>query len=226
LDGTVTCLVRGPASRYPRGFIWLIPAWFVIFSAAALAVGRSASGRLPSWLALTEIGGLAISAVTAICVLATVRNAAFRANEHGICLGLSTKRRRPKLRQVQLAWPEIAQLRIVPRHYGALLEITLGPAARIVHRPGLGRQAMMLLGMLIMPFAFGRGSPALTCPRMDPPRYRLKICDISGPDLCLALDSVKPDGLGVRVVPTKAALRFSPAPPRGSATRRPPTPVA
>ncbi len=225
MEDTVTCLVRGPASRYPRGFIWLIPAWFVILSLAALAVGRSASGGLPLWLGLAEIGGLAIALGTVLCVLATVRQPAFRADKHGICLGVSTSRRRPKLRQVQLVWPEVAQLRIVPRHYGALLEITLGPAARIVHRPGPGRQALLLLGMLIMPFAFGRSSPALTSPRMDPPRYRLKICDMSSAELRLALDSVKPDGLGVRVLPSKAALRFSAAPPRKPFTRQPPTPV-
>jgi hypothetical protein len=222
LGDTVTCLVRGPASRYPRGFIWLIPAWFVILTLAVLAVGRGASGRLPFWLGLTEIGGLAIAAVTAICVLATVRKPAFRADQHGICLGVGTSRRRPKHRQVQLTWPEIAQLRIVSRHYGALLEITLGPAARIVHRPGLGRQALMVLGMLIMPFAFGRGSPALTCPRMDPPRYRVKICDVTSADLLVALDSVKPDGVRLQ----SGKLRFFVAPLPGAVTRRPPTPVA
>jgi hypothetical protein len=225
LENTVTCLVRGPASRYPRGFMWLIPAWFVILTLAALAIGRIASGALPVWLGIAEIGGLTIATITALCVLITTRSAAFRADQHGICLGISTRRRRPKLRQVQLAWPEIAQLRIVPSHYGALLEISLGPAARIVHRPGPGRQAALLLGMLILPFAFGRGNPALTSPRMDPPRYRVKICDISASDLRLLLDSVKPDGLGVRELPSKAALRYSVASPRGPFIRRPPTPV-
>lgn len=222
MDDTVTCLVRGPASRYPRGFIWLIPAWFVILSAAALAIGRSADGRLPLWLGLCEVGGLAIATVTAFCVLLTVRQPAFRADQHGIRLGVSTKRKRPRLRQVQLAWPEIAQLRIVRRHYGALLEITLGPAARIVRRPSLGRQALVLLGMLIMPFAFGRGSPALTCPRTDPPRYRVKICDVDSADLLLALDSVKPDEVRMQ----SGKLRFFVAPARGPLARRPPTPVA
>ncbi len=206
--------------------MWLIPAWFVILSVAALAVGRIASGALPLWLGITEFSGLAIAAITALCVLTTGRSAAFRADQHGICLGVSTSRRRPKLRQVQLAWPEIAQLRMVPRHYGVLLEISLGPAARIVHRPGLGRQALLLLGVLILPFAFGRGNPALTSPRMDPPRYRVKVCDISAADLRFALDSVKPDGLGVRELPSKAALRLSDASSRGPFIRRPPTPVS
>jgi hypothetical protein len=220
LDETVTCLVRGPSSRYPRGFIWLIPAWFVILSLAALALARS--DGFPAWLELTEIGGLAIATVIAFSVLVTVRQPAFLADQHGIWLGVSTSRRRPKRRQVQLTWPEIAQLRIVQRHYGARLEIVLGPAARIVHRPSLGRQAMLLLGVLIMPFAFGRGSPALTCPRMDPPRYRVKICEVSAADLRLALDSVKTDE--VRLLSGK--LRFFVAPLRQPTTPRPPTPVA
>jgi hypothetical protein len=91
-----------------------------------------------------------------------------------------------------------------------------------VHGPSLGRQALVLLGRLIMPFAFGRGNPALTCPRMDPPRYRMKICDISAADLQLALASVKPDE--VRMLSGK--LRFFLAPQRQPMTRRPPTPVA
>jgi hypothetical protein len=225
LDDTVTCLVRGPASRYPRGFIWLTPAWFAILGAAVLAVGRIASGGVPPWLGLTEIGGLTVAFGTVLSVLITVRQPAFRADKHGICLGISTSRRRPKLRQLQLSWPEIAQLRIVPRRYGALLEISLGPAARIVHRPSPGQQVVLVLGMLVMPFAFGRGTPAITSPRMDPPRYRLKICGTSAAELRLALDSVKPDTLRVRMLASMAALRFSVAPPRGPFTRRPPTPV-
>ena len=226
MEDTVTCLVRGPASRYPRGFIWLIPVWFAILSAAVLGVGRIAGGGVPLWLGATEIGGLAIAAGIALSVITTVRQPAFRADKQGICLGISTGRKHPKLRQVELAWPEIAQLRIVPRRYGALLEISLSPAARIVHRPGPGQQVMLVLGMLVMPFAFGRGTPALTTPRMDPPRYRLKICETSSADLRFALNSVKPDTVKVRVLSSTAALRFSVPPPPRPATRRPPTPVA
>jgi len=191
-----------------------------------LGIGRIAGGGVPLWLGVTEIGGLAIAAGIALSVLATVRQPAFWADKHGIYLGISTSRRQPKLRQVQLAWPEIAQLRIVPRRYGALLEISLGPAARIVHRPGPGQQVMLMVGMLIMPLWFGRGTPALTTPRMDPPRYRLKICETSSAELRHALNSVKPDGLAVRVLSSKTVLRFSVPPPRKPVTRQPPTPVA
>ncbi len=238
MDDTVTCLVRGPASKYPRGFVWLIPAWFAILSGAVLLVGAHASitGKLPFWLGLTEIGGLLITACTVFAVLATVRKPAFRADTHGIWLGVRTTRKRPKLRQVHLAWPDIAQLRMVSRRYGVLLEITLSPAARIVHRPGLPKQVLMLLGMLVMPIGFGRGRPALTAPGIDPPRYQIKICDRTAAQLKLALATVKPDELPVRVLTKKGALRFTMPPPRPSPpskppqsrkpfSRRPPTPV-
>jgi hypothetical protein len=226
VDITVTCLVRGPASRYPRGFIWLIPTWFAILSGAAVLLGDAASstGQLLLWLGLTEIGGLLIAACILVGVLATVRHRAFRADGHGIWLGVRTTRKRPKLRQVQLPWPEIAQLRMVPRRYGVLLEITLSPAGRTVYRPGLGKQVLVWLGALVMPFVFGRGTPALTSPRTDPPRYQIKICDRSAADLKLALAAVKPDSLPLRVMTKKGALRVT-LPPSGQPFSRPPSPV-
>lgn len=227
MDDTVTCLVRGSASRYPRGFIWLIPAWFAILSGAALLVGTDASstGQMPLWLGLTEIGGLLIAACTAVGVLSTVRHRAFRADTHGVWLGIRTTRKRPKLRQVHLAWPDIAQLRMVPRRYGVLLEITLSPAARIVHRPSAGMQVLLWLGALVLPFGFGRGRPALTMPSQHPPRYQVKICDRTAAELKVALAAVKPDTLPLRVMTKKGALRVT-LPPPGRPLSRPPSPVA
>ena len=228
MDDTVTCLVRGPASRYPRGFIWLFPAWFAILTGAAVLLGARASttGQIPLWLGLAEVGGLLIAASTACAVLATVRHRAFRADSHGIWLGIRTSRKRPKLRQVYLSWAEIAQLRMVPRRYGVLLEITLGPAARIVHRAGPGVQMLRFVGAFAMPFIFGRGTPALTTPRTDPPRYRIKICDRTAAELKQALAAVRPDTVPVGVLVRKGALRLAPPPPRKPFSRRPPTPVA
>jgi len=227
MDDTVTCLVRGSASRYPRGFIWLVPAWFAIIGGAAVLLGTDASstGQMPLWLGVSEIGALLVAACILVGVLATVRHRAFRADSHGIWLGVRTTRRRPKLRQVHLTWPEIAQVRMVPRHYGVLLEITLSPAARIVYRPGPASQILLWLGALVMPFAFGRGTPALTMPRSDPPRYRVKICDWTAAELKLALAAVKPDTPPLRVMTRKAAPRIAVQTPRKPLTR-PPTPVA
>jgi hypothetical protein len=225
VDDTVTCLVRGPASRYPRGYIWLIPTWFAILSGAAVLVGTDASttGQMPLWLGVTEVGGLLIAASILMCVLATVRQRAFRADGHGIWLGVRTTRARPKLRQVHLTWSDVAQLRMVPRRYGVLLEITLAPAARISHRPSLVRQVLRWLGALVMPFAFGRGTPALTMPKMNPPRYRVKICDRTAPALKLALATVTPGALSVQVMTKKGALRIPVA--SGKPLSRPRSPV-
>jgi hypothetical protein len=226
LDDTVTCLVRGPASRYPRGFLWLIPAWFIIASAAVAALARNAGAGLPLWLGLSEIGGLAIAAITAFCVLATVRHFAFRADGHGIVLGVSTSRKRPKLRQIYLPWPEIAQIRMVRRRYGVLLEISLGPSAAVAHRQGPARQALFLLGALVLPFMFGRGRPALTMPTSNPPRYRVKICGLSPAELKQALAAIQPEELPVRVFKKKSALGFVLPPSRQTLSKQPPTPVA
>jgi hypothetical protein len=227
VEETVTCLVRGPASRYPRGFIWLIPTWFAIISGAVLLVGTDASstGQMPLWLGLTEIGGLLVAACVMVGVLATVRHRAFRADSHGVWLGVRTTRRRPKLRQVHLTWPDVAQMRMVPRRYGVLLEITLSPAARVVYETGPARQVLLWLGALVMPFAFGRGTPALTMPRMNPSRYQVKICDWTAAELKLALAAVKPDTLPLRVMTRKGALRIT-VPPQGKPLTRRQTPVA
>jgi hypothetical protein len=225
LTDTVTCLVRGPASRYPRGFLWLIPAWFIILSAVVMALVTHANGRMPLWLGLPEIGGLALAAITMFCVLATVRHYAFRADIHGVVLGVATQRKRPKLRQVYLPWPDIAQVRMVRRRYGLLLEISLAPSAPVAHRPGPGRQALVLLGALILPFGFGRGTPALTMPRSKPPRYRVKICDVSPAELKEALAVVQPAGPPVRVLMKKGALRLTLLPARRPYSQQPPTPV-
>ena len=225
MTDTVTCLVRGSASRYPRGFLWLIPAWFIILSALVMALVNHTSGRMPWWLGLPEIGGLALAAITGFCVLATARQYAFRADTHGIVLGLGSKRKHPKLRQIYLPWQDIAQVRMVRRRYGLMLEISLAPSAPVAYRHGFGSQGLVLLGALVMPFGVGRGTPALTMPRSNPPRYRVKICDVSPVQLKQALVAVTPTGPPVRVLVKKDAVRFMMSPARQPVSRHPPTPV-
>jgi hypothetical protein len=181
---------------------------------------------MPLWFGLPEIGGLALAAITMFCVLATVRHHAFRADSHGIVLGVTTSRKRPKLRQIYVPWPDIAQVRMLRRHYGVLLDISLRPTALIAQRPGPGKQLLVLLGALVMPFGFGRGTPALTMPRSHPPRYRVKICDLSPVELRQALAAIQPAGPPVRVLMKKGALRFTLSPARQPVRQQPRAPVA
>jgi hypothetical protein len=219
LDEIYTFLVRGPASRYPRGYVCLIPVWFAVLG-GLLALGiRHFTNPVPLWLLGTEIGGMVIAGLVLICVLMTVRRHAFRAGRAGVWIGISTMRKRPRLRQVHIPWADIDQMRMVSRHYGVLLEISLGPAARIVYRPGAAKQALLLLGVLVLPFGLGRGRPALTAARSDPPRYLIKICDVTPAEFRQALAVIKPPDLPAKVATRAAALRY--APPRRQPTPRP-----
>lgn len=221
MDEVVTCLVRGPASRYPRGYLWLFPLWFVILSGAAALIGRQLDGHLPLWLGASEIGGLLLAMSTAVCVLLTARRAAFRADDTGILLGTRTIRKRPRRRRVFLPWSEIGQVTLVPRRYGALADIVLGPAATWVPAPSRRQQAALLLGVLLMPFGVGRGRPALTMPRHRPPGYRVRICEITAGQLRLELSEIAPTTVPVRVVNSMAALRLITPRPRRHDVLRP-----
>jgi hypothetical protein len=214
LDEIYTFLVRGPASRLPRGYIWLIPIWFAILGCLLALALRYLTSPVPRWLVGTEIGGMLIAAFVLIGVLLTVRRHAFRVNAAGVWLGISTTRRRPKLRQVHVPWADISQVRMASRRYGLLVEISLAPAARIVTRPGIGKQALLLLAMLVMPFGFGRGQPALTAARSDPPRYLIKLCDLEPAQLRQVLAGLKPPDVPVRIATKAAALRHPPLPMR------------
>lgn len=201
-----TGLVRGPSSRYPRGYLALIPLWFVLLGAVVVIVSRRLGG-LPFWFAAAELGGLLLGGLTLLSVLATVRRHAFRADTDGIWLGVRTKHRRPRLRQVHIEWAEVAQIRMARKRYGVLLEISLGPAARIVHRYGIVSQAGLLLGAFFMPVGFGRGRPGLTTARPDPPRYLVKICDMTPGELRASLTPLAPATLPVRVLASKPSTR-------------------
>jgi hypothetical protein len=214
LDDMYVFLVRGPSSRLPRGYVWLIPIWFAALGAALVLVSRRLSDQLPLWLGATELGSMVLAGLILIGVLHTVRCHAFRVNASGIWLGVRTTRKRPRLRQIHLAWLDIAQVRMVRRHYGLLLEITLAPAARIVDRYGLARQALLLLGALFMPLAFGRGRPAITTARADPPRYLVRVCDVAPPELRHVVTELAPPSVLVRVLKKPVIPRLRPMPPQ------------
>ena len=132
---------RAPDTR--AGSPLLFPVWVAAIFAAAWLAWLRVLGPMPWWYAGTLIGGLLIAGITVSSVLATIRQPAFRADRNGIRLGLRTERKRPRNRQAHLWWSDVRQLRIEPRRYGLMVEISLGPAARIVRRRGPVRQVLL-----------------------------------------------------------------------------------
>jgi hypothetical protein len=199
-DETFTALVRGPSSKLPRGYLWLIPVWLVVIVAALRYAWIRVLGPIEWWYCGQALAGLAFAALVMLSVLATVRHVAFRVGSNGIRLGVRSKRKRPKRRQAYLWWADIQQISIIPRHYGLLLEITLGPSARLMPHRSVPRQALLMLGMLIMPVGLGRGAPRLTEPRSHAPHYRIRICDVTPRELAVALAPLAPAAVDITML--------------------------
>jgi hypothetical protein len=187
VDESFAALVRGPSSTFPRGYTYLIPLWIAVLCGALLYGWSRLVGALPWWYGGLAVVGLTLAALMLLAVFATVRHLAFRADINGIRLGVRTARKRPRQRQVHLWWADVQQVTIAPRRYGLLLEISLGPAARIVRRRSPLRQALLMCGMLVLPVWLGRGTPRLTEPRGSGPQYRVRLYDVTPEELGLAL---------------------------------------
>jgi hypothetical protein len=200
VEETFTALVRGPSSTLPRGYLWLIPIWLAAIVGGLWYGWIRYVGPLAWWYCGLALVGLGFSALSLIAVLVTVRHLAFRADSNGIRLGRRTSRKRPKQRQAYLWWTDVLQLNILPRHYGLLLEITLGPTAQLVRHRGPVRQALLMCGMLIIPVGLGRGKPRLTEPRSRAPHYRVRICDVTPQELGLALAPLAPPKVQIMVL--------------------------
>ena len=187
MDESYAALIRGPSSTFPRGYPYLIPVWFAVIAGALGYAFVKVIGYMAWWWGGLAAAAFVLAVITVMAVLATVRHLAFRADGNGIRLGVRTMRKRPRQRQAHLWWADVQQLTIWRRHYGSLLEISLGPAARIVRRRSLPRQAMLMIGMLILPLGLGRGTPRLTEPRTSAPQYRVRLCDVTPEELALVL---------------------------------------
>lgn len=203
MDESFSALVRGSGATYPRGFPYLVPVWLVALLGGAGYAWLRVLGPLQWWYTAGAGAGLLIAAITMLTVLATIRQPAFRADRNGIRLGLRTERARPLHRQVHLWWADVRQLRIEPRRYGLSVEISLGPHARIVRRRGPARQALLFLGMLVLPFGLGRGTPRLTEARRKDPQYRVNLYDVTPEQLGLALAAVAAPAVEIIVISRK-----------------------
>ncbi|HEY5361691.1 MAG TPA: hypothetical protein VIJ82_29080 [Streptosporangiaceae bacterium] len=187
VDDSFAALVRGPSSTFPRGYPYLIPVWIAVGVGALLYGWNRLVGAIPVWYGGLALSALVLAITALIAVFATIRRLAFRADANGIRLGVRTARKRPRQRQALLWWSDVQRLSIAPRHDGSVLEITLGPAARIVRRRSLLRQALLMCGMLILPLWLGRGTPRLTEPRGSAPQYRVRLNDVQPDELGVAL---------------------------------------
>jgi hypothetical protein len=212
-------LVRGSATIFPRGFLWLVPVWYLAIAALIVA-----SGKIPSWYTPAVLGGLLVAALSLLAVLATMRNNAFVADDQAIWLGLRAGaarrlgRRRKQVRRV--AWPEIELLQIDQRHYGVQVDILLGPAAPTARRSSLPGQVAIFALLMIIPIACLGCSPALLSPRRSPPLYRVRLYDVAPGELRTALTALAPRTVPIRVMHRVRVPIPRPAAPRLPAVRR------
>jgi hypothetical protein len=191
VDKRYAALVKGPSAIFPRGYLWLIPVWY-----AAIVVVVKIKAQPPSWYAPYALGATLLAVIGLIGVLVTMRNNAFVADDGGIRLGLRggarrrfTRRRR---RTTYLPWPDIQQVKIASRPYGARLDIVLHPGS-VADRHHVIWQLVANCVTVILPIAYLFRSPGLIRPRSyGPPRYRMQIYDVTAEELRMALAPMAP----------------------------------
>jgi hypothetical protein len=206
VENRCAALVRGSSAIFPRGYLWLIPVWY-----AGLAAAMEVRAKPPSWYGACALAALALAAITLIAVLSTLRSNAFLADDTGIWLGLRAGARRRFGRRRRdyryLPWPEIQELRIASRRYGARLDVFLR-AAKVSRRSIVGEVIAAGLTVLIPPAYLFR-CPGLLRPRSDHRRYRIPLYDVTAGELRLALAPLAPPtmAIGVRLRWRDRALR-------------------
>ena len=219
MEHRYTALVRGSSAIFPRGFLWLIPIWYVAIAAAIKFKDRAPLWYEPMrWYEPIALGALLLAALTLLVVLSTIRNNAFLVDDSGIWLGLRGGARRrfgPRRRRNRhLPWAEIQQIRIVYRRYGARFDVYL-PA---VPASGRGRAfwrvtaTSLAAGLTVLiPPAYLFRYPAILRPRMDRRRYRIPLYDVMPEELRMALLPLVPPNLPMAVRPrwrTRAMRRL------------------
>ncbi len=209
MENRVTALVRGSSAIFPRGYLWLIPLWYGVI--AALVVVK---GKPPSWYGPYALGALLLAALILLTVLSTVRNNAFLADDSGIWLGLrgGARRRfgRRRRQNRHLPWPEVRQIRIASRRYGARLDVFL-PVGSISGRGRVIWQVIAAGLTVLIPPAYLFRSPGILRPCSDPLRYRIPLYDVTPEELRLALVPLVPPNLPIAVLPrwrTRALRRL------------------
>jgi hypothetical protein len=196
-----TALVKGSSAVFPRGFGWLIPVWYAAIALVVKIKVKPASWF--TWYAPYAFGITVLATLTLIIVLSTMRNNAFVADESGILLGLrGAARRRFSRRRRQtthLPWPEVQELKIASRPYGARVDIVLHRDS-VADSHDLIWQAVATVVTLLIPIAYLFRSPGIVRPRSyNPPRYRIQLYDVRAEELRLGLAPLAPPTVPINV---------------------------
>jgi hypothetical protein len=198
VENRYPALVRGPSAVFPRGYLWLVPLWYLVLVGLAYN-----SNRLPSWYEVCCIGPVFLALLVVVVVLATLRSNAFVADESGILLGLrgaAQRRIGRRRRQKHLAWYDVSQLRIAYRPYGARLDVLMAPGSATGNGRIIWRIIAAVLTVLLPPACMFR-SPGLLRPRSGPVRYRVPLYDVRPEQLRLALAPFATSNVTIHVRP-------------------------
>ncbi len=208
MEHRYAALVRGSSAIFPRGYLWLIPVWYV-----GIAALLEIKDKPPSWYAACALAATLLAVLTLVAVLTTVRSNAFVADDSGVWLGMrgGARRRfsRRRRENAYLPWADVWQVRIATRFYGARLDIVL-PAGSIGNRHHVRRLVADVI-TLVLPVSYLFRSPGLLRPRRDPPRYRIPLYDVTPEELRLALAPLVPPTVVIGVRPrwrTRALRRL------------------
>ena len=219
MENRYTALVRGSSAIFPRGFLWLIPIWYVAIAAAIRYKDRAPLWYQPMrWYEPIALGALLVAALTLMVVLSTIRNNAFLVDDSGIWLGLRGGARRRfgprRRRNGHLPWAEIRQIRIAHRRYGARIDVYLPDAPNTSRGRAIWQATATSLAAgltVLLPVAYLFRAPAILRPRSDPRRYRIPLYDVTPEELRLALVPMVPPNLPIAVRPrwrTRAMRRL------------------
>jgi len=198
VENRYAALVKGSSAVFPRGFGWLIPVWY-----AAIVAVVKLKAQPPSWYAPYALGATLLAVLLLLTVLATMRNNAFVADGDGVRLGLrgAARRRfsRRRRENTYLPWPDVQQLKIATRPYGARLDIVLHREAITDHHPLVWRIVATSV-TFVLPIAYLFRTPGLLRPcSYDPPRYRIPLYDVTPEQLRLALAPLAPPTVAIAV---------------------------
>jgi hypothetical protein len=173
--------IRASQALYPRGGMWVFAGWYAVM-ASVLSLETTPGAWL---LRIFYVVALGLGAAGIVMVQRANAVRQFRADEHGLCFGAGAQVR-------ELAWNDVARLRITPARRGARLDIVLSPAAAVTFRP-IARQAADLAFMFFVPVTgVRRNIPAIAVPRRDPARYQLPLRRVTPAELSERLAALAP----------------------------------